>query len=210
MNKIDNKIQVLLYGASGHSKVISSILESMNINVHGVFDDNLSLTNSNNLNILGVYDPNYKLNFPLIISVGDNWARKRISEIVYHKFALAIHNSVIIDKYVKLGSGTVLMHNAILQRDVVVGKHCIINTNASVDHDCVLGDFVHIAPSATLTGNIKVDEGTLIGANATILPNINIGRWCVIGAGAVVTEDIPDHSLVVGVPGKILKKINYD
>ena len=201
-----DKIQFLLYGASGHSKVVSSILESMNINVHGIFDDNLTLTNFNNSKILGLYDPNYKLNFPLIISVGDNKLRKRISEIVNHKFATALHNSVIIDKYVKLGPGTVLMHNVTIQRDVVIGKHCIINTNASVDHDCVLGDFVHIAPSATLTGNIKVEEGTLIGANATILPNIKIGRWCVIAAGAVVTKDIPDHSLVVGVPGKILKK----
>jgi sugar O-acyltransferase (sialic acid O-acetyltransferase NeuD family) len=207
MNKIDNQSQVLLYGGSGHSKVISSILESMNINVHGIFDDNLTLTNTNILKILGVYDPNFKLNFPLIISVGDNKSRKRISEIVKHKFAIAIHNSVIIDKNVKLGPGTVLMHNVTLQRDVVIGKHCIINTNASIDHDCFIEDFVHISPSATLCGNVNVGEGAHIGAGATIIPNINIGKWCVIGAGAVITKDVPDYALVVGVPGKIIKKL---
>ena len=40
-----------------------------------------------------------------------------------------------------------------------------------------------------------------------VIPNINIGKWCVIGAGAVITKDVPDYSLVVGIPGKIIKKL---
>ena len=54
---------------------------------------------------------------------------------------------------------------------------------------------------------VKVHEGTHIGAGATILPNISIGKWCVIGAGAVITQNLPDYSLVVGVPGKVIRKL---
>ena len=199
--------QILLFGASGHCKVISSVLESMQIDIHGVFDDNLTILKSSQMNVIGTYNSNYKHNLKLIISVGDNKSRKRLAGIIKHEFASAIHKSVIIDKFVKIGEGSVLMHNVTIQRDVVIGKHCIINTNATIDHDCIIENFVHVAPSATLTGNIKVEEGTLIGANATMLPNIKIGKWCVIGAGAVVTNDIPDYSLVVCVPARIVKKI---
>jgi acetyltransferase EpsM len=59
-----------------------------------------------------------------------------------------------------------------------------------------------------LCGNIRIGVGTQVGACATIIPNIRIGKWCKIGAGAVVTKDIPDYSVVVGVPGIIIKKID--
>jgi acetyltransferase EpsM len=57
---------------------------------------------------------------------------------------------------------------------------------------------------------VIVGEGTHIGAGATVIPNIKIGKWCIIGAGAVITKDVPDYSLVFGVPGRIIKKINNE
>lgn len=195
--------KVLLYGASGHAKVICSIFESMNIIVNAIFDDFTNDSFLNSYKIVRGYDCAIEAHLPILISIGDNKIRKRISETVSHSFSTAIHSSSIIDDMSKIGAGTAIFHSTIIQRDVIIGRHCIINTNASIDHECIIDDFVHISPSATLCGNIKVGEGSLIGANSTILPNITIGKWCIIGAGAVITKDIPDNSLVVGVPGKI-------
>lgn len=205
---LNNKI--ILYGASGHAKVISSIIEAMNRFVDTIFDDNEKITYLNQYRVLTGYDKNYNPNIPIIISIGDNKIRKKISEKISHPFTILIHPSSIIDKKVIIDSGSVVFHNAIVQRDSIVGKHCIINTNASIDHDCIIEDFVHLSPSATLCGNVKVGEGTHIGAGATIIPNIKIGKWCIIGAGAVITKDIPNYSLVVGVPGKIIKTLKND
>lgn len=205
---LNNKI--ILYGASGHAKVISSIIEAMNRFVDTIFDDNEKITYLNQYRVLTGYDKNYNPNIPIIISIGDNKIRKKISEKISHPFAILIHPSSIIDKKVIIESGSVVFHNAIVQRDSIVGKHCIINTNASIDHDCIIKDFVHLSPSATLCGNVKVGEGTHIGAGATVIPNIKIGKWCIIGAGAVITKDIPDYSLVVGVPGRIIKTLKND
>lgn len=202
--------KIILYGASGHAKVISSIIEAMNRFVDTIFDDNEKITYLNQYRVLTGYDKNYNPNIPIIISIGDNKIRKKISEKISHPFAILIHPSSIIDKKVIVESGSVVFHNAIIQRDSIIGKHCIINTNASIDHDCIIEDFVHLSPSATLCGNIKVGEGTHIGAGATVIPNIKIGKWCIIGAGAVITKDIPDYSLVVGVPGKIIKTLKND
>lgn len=202
--------KIILYGASGHAKVISSIVEAMDRFIDIIFDDNEKIINLNQYRVLNGYDKNYNPNIPIIISIGDNKLRKKISEKISHPFAILIHPTSIIDKKVIIESGSVVFHNAIIQRDSIVGKHCIINTNASIDHDCIIEDFVHLSPSATLCGNVKVGEGTHIGAGATVIPNIKIGKWCIIGAGAVITNDIPDYSLVVGVPGKIIKTLKND
>lgn len=205
---LNNKI--ILYGASGHAKVISSIIEALDRFVDIIFDDNEKVSYLNQYRVINSYDKNYNPNIPIIISIGDNKIRKKISEKISHPFTILIHPSSVIDKNAKIENGSVVFHNAIVQRDSIVGKHCIINSNASIDHDCFIDDFVHISPSATLCGNVSVGEGSHIGAGATIIPNIKIGKWCVIGAGAVITKDIPDNSLVVGVPGKIIKILKND
>ena len=57
---------------------------------------------------------------------------------------------------------------------------------------------------------IKIGDDVWIGANVTILPGVTIGNNVVIGAGAVVTKDIPDNSLAVGVPARVIKEIEND
>lgn len=55
---------------------------------------------------------------------------------------------------------------------------------------------------------IIIGHDTWIGANVVIMPDIVIGKYCIIGAGAVVTHNIPDYSVVGGVPAKFIKKLD--
>jgi sugar O-acyltransferase (sialic acid O-acetyltransferase NeuD family) len=197
---------MLLIGGSGHAKVIMDCLEEGS--VKAIFDDNKELHQLKNVNVIHGYDPNHLQQEALIISVGNNGARKKIAEKVKHRFGKAIHPSVIISRSANIGEGTVVLHGSIIQADAQIGKHCIINTAATVDHDCKLGDYVHISPNASIAGTVSIGEGTWIGAGATVINNIKIGKWCVIGAGAVVIKDIPDYSMAVGVPAKVIKKLD--
>ena len=82
-----------------------------------------------------------------------------------------------------------------------------------VDHDtpCILGDWVSVGHSAVVHG-ATVEDGCLIGMGAVVLSHTHIGAGSVIGAGAVITEgmEIPPRSLVLGVPGKVVRTLEAD
>lgn len=59
-------------------------------------------------------------------------------------------------------------------------------------------------------GPVTIGEGCWIGEKVIILPNVSIGKKCVIGAGTIVTKSIPDYSIVVGTPARIIKKYNFE
>lgn len=199
---------MLLYGAGGHAKVVIDCLLSEKKEIDGIFDDKSDLVSLNGFDVLGRYDQEYLPTQELVVSIGDNQLRKNIVAKIKHKFGKSIHSSAIISDYAQIGNGTVVFHNTVLQSGAKVGKHCIINTGSSVDHSCVIEDFSHISPMVTLCDNVKIGEGTHIGAGATVIPQITIGKWCVIGAGAVITQNLPDYSFVVGVPGKVIRQVN--
>ena len=96
---------------------------------------------------------------------------------------------------ITIGAGSNIQDNCVVHTDpgapVNIGEGCTIGHNAII-HGCAIGD------------------NSLIGMGATILNYVNIGRNCLIGAGALITEgtQIPDNSLVVGSPGKVIRQID--
>ena len=98
------------------------------------------------------------------------------------------------DGTLTLGENTNVQDNAVLHCDpggaVTLGKNVTVGHSALV-HGCTVGD------------------GSLIGMHATLLNHCVIGKNCIIGAGALVPEGkvIPDNSVVVGVPGKVIKTL---
>lgn len=98
---------------------------------------------------------------------------------------------------IRVGAGSNVQENCILHTDMgfplQIGAGCTIGHKAML-HGCVIGD------------------NSLIGMGATILNGAVIGRNCLIGAGALVTEgkQIPDGSLVMGAPGKVVRTLDAD
>lgn len=199
------EINICLYGASGHGKVIIDILKSNNIAVDFIIDDNPKVTNILNVEVIHSKEVIDLSNKKIIVSIGNNQIRKTIVNKFKAQFYKTIHKKAIVSEYSKIGEGSVVMAGAIINADVAIGKHCIVNSGAVIEHDCHINDFVHISPSASLAGNVKIGEGTHIGIGATIIQGIKIGKWVVVGAGTVIIRDVPDYAVVVGNPGKIIK-----
>ncbi len=196
---------MILYGASGHAKVITDAINDANQKVIHLFDDDAEKKEFSNVKVT-LYDANKYPEEKLIISIGNNSVRQKIAHKVSHEFDIVIHSSSAISSKCQISEGSVILQNATIQTESIIGKHCIINTSCSIDHECNIDDFVHISPNATLCGNVTIGEGAHIGAGAVVLPNIKIGKWATIGAGAVIIQDVPNNAIVVGNPGKILNK----
>ena len=118
----------------------------------------------------------------------------------------------------RIGEFCTIGQNVNIAPDVNVGNHVKIQNNVSVYSGVVLEDYVFCGPSCVFTNDLNprskypkqhteyqktiVKEGATIGANATIVCGHTLGRYSFVGAGAVVLEDVPDHALVAGVPGR--------
>lgn len=199
--------RIFLYGASGHAKVICEILEAQHRIPTGLIDDNPHISSLLEYPVFNtLQQAEATADDQFIISIGNNHIRKTVvAKLSALKFTSSIHPSAVISRRSTVGEGTVVMANVSVNVHTTIGRHVILNTNCCVDHDCVIEDFVHISPNAALAGNVQVGEGTQIGIGATVKQNIRIGKWVMIGAGAVIIRDVPDYSVVVGNPGRIIK-----
>ena len=201
-----NTHKYILYGAGEQGAVTAEIVEITGNEFLFFLDQDSSIKNKIGYDVFQQDDLNLKIeNCFYLISIGNNYLRKKIASENSINYGILTHPSSVISKRSKIEEGTVVMPGVCVNSSTVIGKHCILNTRCSVDHDCILEDFVHISPGATLGGRVSVGEGTQIGIGASILPGINIGKWCMIGAGAVVTRDIPDGVTAFGVPAKIIE-----
>ena len=189
---------MILYGASGHGKVVKS---ASTIDVLLFFDDNPLLHSWGGVNV-STYRADYLPDELVAISIGNNKIRKRVSKGISHDFATVIAQSAEIDTSCSIGIGAQILQSALIQASARIGEHVIVNSMASIDHDCKVGNYCHIAPNATLCGNVTLGEGVLIGAGSVVIPGISIGDWAIVGAGSIVTKNVPPASLVYGNPAR--------
>lgn len=127
---------------------------------------------------------------------------------------IAENASIIGD--VRLAEGVSIWYGAVIRADlnyIRVGKNSNIQDNTIVhveeDLPVEVGSHVTIGHNAVIHG-AEISSHVLIGMGAIILDGVKIGEGSIIGAGAVVTENsqIPPYSLVVGIPGKIIRENN--
>ena len=117
---------------------------------------------------------------------------------------------------VKLKTNANVWFNAVLRGDtewIVVGANSNIQDCAVLHSDpgipLHIGEFVTAGHKVMLHG-CTIGDGTLIGMGAVVLNGAKIGKGCLIGANALVTEgkEIPDYSMVVGQPAKVIRPID--
>lgn len=107
-----------------------------------------------------------------------------------------------------IGDGVNIMTNTVITNDIILGRGSLINLACTIGHDVEIGKFVELCPDVNVSGNCKIGNYTFIGTNTTILPGVEIGSNVIIGAGSVVSKNIPDNSLALGLPAKVIKHLD--
>jgi carbonic anhydrase/acetyltransferase-like protein (isoleucine patch superfamily) len=140
--------------------------------------------------------------------------------------------STMVGPLVTLSAGWGPGHPGLPPEVVRLGDRCLIGRGSSIigHESIVLGDDVwtgydvritdmnhgyedldrpiaqqHMAPQP-----VSIGDGTWLGHHVVVLPGVTIGRHVTVGAGSVVTRDLPDHSVAVGVPAKVVRRWSPD
>ena len=136
--------------------------------------------------------------------------------VIEEEVFIAEGSKIIGDVYIKKGAS--IWFNAIVRGDIgpiKIGKKTNIQENSTLHIDpespLIVGDNVTVGHNAVLHG-CTVNNNCIIGMGATILNNANIGENSIVGAGALIPEgkEIPKESLVLGVPAKVVRKLDKD
>ena len=150
---------------------------------------------------------------------GGQYMIKNLKEIkpnIHEDTFIAENASIIGD--VNIGRGSSIWYNAVLRGDIeniTIGKYSNIQDNSTVhtgmDMPTKIGDYTLIGHNAIVHG-CTIGDNCLIGMGAIILNKVVIEDNCIIGAGTVITEKkvIPPNSLVIGVPGKVIRQVTEE
>ena len=140
-----------------------------------------------------------------------------------------IANNVSIYKNVDIGNGVIIGDNVELRCNlsnaIRIGNNCTINRNSMIMGNVIIGNDCMIAPDCVVVGsnhifsdvnrNIKsqgisskgiiIEDNVWLGAKAVVVDGVSIGSGSVIGAASVVTKDIPQNSIAIGNPCRVIK-----
>lgn len=213
---------ILIYGASGHAKMIVEIIrKNNNYNIIG-FIDSFKPANEEiyGYRVIGNLDSLQEIlhshNIEGIhIGVGDNYTRQmayeKISKIAPDlEYISVVHPSAIVADDVVIPRGTVIMADVTVNANAKIGEFCILNTKSSLGHDSVMADFSSLASGAIIGGNVHIGYCSAICLRASIIQNITIGDYTVVGAASLVLKSIGDRKLAFGVPINTIKDREID
>jgi acetyltransferase-like isoleucine patch superfamily enzyme len=123
-----------------------------------------------------------------------------------------------VQETARIGSGCNICDHCFVENNVVIGNDVTVKNGVSLWDGLTIEDRVFIGPNAVFTNDIYprskvyhsefvktlIREGATIGANATVIAGHTVGRYAFIGAGSVVTKEVPDFTMWVGNPARLV------
>lgn len=114
------------------------------------------------------------------------------------RLPVIIAPTAYVSQHATIGTGTIVMHDAIVNAGAKVGSNCIINTRALLEHDVTVEDHCHLSTGALLNGNVKVGSGSFVGSGSIIKEGVSLGKACLVGMGLAVRHNQTDNARFVG------------
>lgn len=206
----------IIIGAGTYGEVYLAYLQEAGIEIVGFLDDDPKykgqavrgipvLGSINLLNTLKETDGIEAVYCPL----GNNKLRVKFltqARALGYETPNYIHPSVIISPSVTIGKGVYILLGTTIMPHTVINDFVMISMGVHLAHHNVLEEGVFLSTGCNFGASIHACKYAYCGISSTIMTGMHeLGEDCLIGAGAVVIHDVPDRTVVAGVPAKVLK-----
>jgi sugar O-acyltransferase (sialic acid O-acetyltransferase NeuD family) len=157
------------------------------------------------------YQP--QANDRFILAIGDLTARRRIAETLQSRRAQFVtfrHPTSVIAATATIGAAAVIYPYATVSHNAVVGDFVHLSLYASVGHDAHVGANCYLSPYATLNGQARLGRDGFLGSHACVGPGAHVGERSKVCAGSCALRNVPADSFVVGVPGRVVSRVEFE
>ena len=115
-----------------------------------------------------------------------------------------IHPTCYVAKSATVGEGAILCPFAFVGPYAVLAPHVTLNVSAGCGHNARIGSFTVLSPYSSAAGAANLGEGVFLGSYAFVAPEKTIGNHSKLSAGAFALADVPEKSLAIGNPARVL------
>ena len=180
--------KLLLVGAGGFGRVV---LEHASALYDCAFLDDGDTTVVDGVPVIGKTDdiasfyPEYKL---LLVTIGNNALRERLykeAAVIGYSFPNIIHPSAYISPRAHIGSGCVILNNAVVQNNARIGNGCILNPGVEAHHDSTTGNYCLIYTNSVIRSLTHVGDRVWIGSTVTVATSAPVPDDTIIVDGEV-------------------------
>ena len=199
------KDAILLIGGGGHCRACVDVLEQEGrFQIAGIVEREGGLTRAVfGYPVLGTDEDLIELREKyefVLVTVGqikNSVPRKRLYEqLIALGFQLPVIASPrsYVSPHAKLGSGTIVMHDALVNAGAKIGVNCILNSKSLIEHDALIGVHCHISTGSIINGGVQVGDQSFVGSGSVVREGIRIGSRCIVGAATTVMRDLIPNS----------------
>jgi sugar O-acyltransferase (sialic acid O-acetyltransferase NeuD family) len=166
---------------------------------------------STGLTILGPIASYEKLSGDyLLLGIGVAYSRRMVAERLIARgaeFVTLVHPNAVVAESARIGRGSIVCPGAIISDSARLSECVLMNYHASLGHDASAGDFAVLSPYATLGGGATVGDDVFLGLHASVGPGRSVGARSKVSANSCVLSDTPSDSIIYGVPGRIVPRV---
>ena len=214
-------LDVVIVGAGALGREVLEIAraayaESTEYRIKGFLSDDLQVLDgfSTGCPIIGpIHGYEIQPQDRFVMAIGSIRGKKKVAEYMMERgaeFISLIDPRAVVFPSARIGKGVVFYPMSFAGADVEVGDFCLVNLYATCGHDAVIGAYSELCPYSVVGGHVTVGPESMLAMHAVIASNRSVGRRVKISASSSVLENVPDDVLVEGVPGKVVKKLQYE
>lgn len=207
--------RLVIWGCGGMAREVNLLCERRGDHVVGFLDERPEMKGQivDDLPVLGdisdIAGQRSEVSV-LCAGVGEPALRKRLADRTtgagFNIAGPLLDPGVYLSNRSSIGAGSIVCDGAVMTVNVHIGAHVIVNRLATIGHDSIIEDFVTVSPGVNISGNVVLEEGAFIGTGASIRERTRVGAWAVVAGGAFVKDEVPERSMVAGVPAIVKKQ----